>query len=594
MGTNLSRFVLEEKMLKRTLSIHYVWVFFVMASLILASCAPAATPAATSAPTQPPPVEPTKPPTAVVAAPTQPPAPTEAKPKLTPDRLVPEITIVFSSAEHDPVRNEVGLMLVKEWEKLGLRVKAQPLDYESQITILKTGEGFDAFTAGFDGRPERLDPDVLLRRIFLSTSTTAGNFMGYNNPEVDALIEAQKSEMDINKRQELVFKVQDLIANDLPAVAVWYETDVDAYNNKLWDNIQSMPGAGVYNYWTLLKATPKTDLKYMGIGTNEFAGNLNPFFETSGSDTEDMREIYDMLARVGTDGLPKPCAAESWTVVDPTTVEVTIRQGMKWSDGVPVTANDVKYSYDIQKTEGASLYKIFLQNITSIDVTDDYHLTLHLEKPDAPMFMATFAQVYIIPEHIWSKVSGPKADYNNNNNPIASGPFKLVYLRPGEEIKFETNKDYQFPPKMDGFIEAAYANMDAIFQALVNQEIHMNYDPLNPVQAQQAKAAPYLTVVEAPGHSVRIVGFNVRKPPFSYPEFRDAIGYTINFDNIVNVILGGYGTKGGSGIIAPANSFWFSPNQKIRQYDPAKARELLAAAGYEWDDQGLLYYPASK
>jgi peptide/nickel transport system substrate-binding protein len=482
-------------------------------------------------------------------------------------------------------------MLTSEWEKLGLRVKAQPLDYAEQVAILASGEGYNAYTMGFDGRPERLDPDVLLRRVYYSPPP---NYPLYNNPAYNTLVDAELAETDINKRQALVFQAQELLANDLPGVALWYDWDVDPYNSALFDNVVTMPGAGVYNYWTLLSATPKTATTYLSIGTNEFAGNLNPFYETNGSDTEDMREVFDMLARVGTDGLPKPCAAESWTTVDPTTIEVTLRQGMKFSDGVPVTTEDVKYSYDIQKTEGASLYKVFLKDISSIDITDDYHMTFHLIAPNAALFMATFAQIYIIPEHIWSKVPDPKSDYNNNVNPIASGPFKLDYLRPGEELKMDANKDYQFPPKIDGFYEVDYSNMDAIFQGLINQEIDMTMDPVNSIQANEAKGYPYLTVVTADSHSVRMLGFNVSIPPFDDPKFRDAIGYTIDYDSIVNVMLSGYATKGGSGIIAPANKFWYDPNQKIRLYDPAKARALLAAAGYEWDDKGLMYYPATK
>lgn len=522
---------------------------------------------------------------------TQPSASADDSSAFTPDRLVPEVILVFSTAEHDPARYELGILLTQEWEKLGLRVIAQPMDYEKQVDLYSTGKGFNAFTLGYNGRPERFDPDVLLRRIYY----TDLNYMGFSDPEIDALIDAQQAEMDIDKRQEIVFEIQDLLASPgyLPAIVAWNEVDVDAYNSDLWENVEVAPGMGIYNYWTLLNATPKTDKTTFRVANTELPRNLNPFFETTGSDTEMMRQLYDTLARIGMDSQPVPGAAESWEVVDPTTIHVTLRQGMQFSDGMPVTAADVKYSYDIQKEQGSSIYKPFLQTIDSIDIIDDHNLTFHLARPDASIFMATFAQIYIIPEHIWSQVPDPKADYDNNVNPIGSGPYILEEWRANEELLTSANKNYQFPVGPDFYSEVKYANPDAIFQALVDQQVDVNYEPLSVIQAQAAEEIPHLTVEKKESISIRLVGFNVRVAPFDDPAFRDAIGYTFDYDTIVNVILGGIGEQG-AGVIAPANEFWHSNNQLVREFNSEKAREVLAAAGYEWGPDGLLYMPADR
>ncbi len=577
--------------LRRFLAISLLTVF-ALGILVFSGCSSPAAQAPAAEPTQAPaPAEekPTQPPAPAEEKPTQPSTPVEEKAALTPDRLVPEVVFVFSTAEHDPARNELGILLTQEWEKLGLRVKAQPMDYEKQVDLYGTGEGFNAFTLGYNGRPERFDPDVLLRRIYY----TGLNFMGFSDPEIDALIDAQQAEMDVDKRREIVFKIQDMLASPgyLPAVVAWNEVDVDAYNSDLWENIQVAPGMGIYNYWTLLSATPKTDKTTFRVANTELPRNLNPFFETTGSDTEMMRELYDTLARIGLDSQPVPCAAESWEVIDPTTIHVVLRQGMQFSDGVPVTAKDVKYSYDIQKEQGSSIYKPFLKTIDSIEVVDDYNLIFHLVKPDASIFMATFAQIYIIPEHIWSQIPDPKADYDNNVNPIGSGPYILKEWRANEELLTAANKNYQFPVGPEFYSEVIYANPDAIFQALVDQEADVNYEPLSVIQAQLAEAVPHLTVERKNSISIRVVGFNVRVAPFDDPAFRDAIGYTFDYDTIVNVILGGAGEPG-AGVIAPANEFWHSSNQLVREFNPDKAREILAAAGYEWDASGLLYMPA--
>jgi len=581
-------------MLQLNFRLHKLLYVIIIGALAFSACAPAPTVAPVQEPaktaeavaTQPAAVEPIKAPEVEVTVP-QPietTASVETRSELTPDRLVPEITIIYSTADVDPVRNEIGIMLTNEWEKLGLRVNPQPMDYDREVTILQTGEGYHAFTLGFDGRPERLDPDVLLRRVFY----TGLNYMGYSNPEYDAVVDAQRAEMNINTRRDLVFKAQEILANDVPAITLYHDSVIGAYNSELWENVLVQPGRGVYNYWTLLEATPKTDQKVFKISHNELALNLNPFYVESTSRL--MAELYDTLARVGMDGLPKPCAAESWEAIDPKTIAVTIRQGMKFNDGVPVTAKDVKYSYDVQKEKGAPVFKPFLANIETIDLVDDYHLTIHLLEPDASIYMATFTQIYIIPEHIWSNIPDPKEDYDNNIKPVGSGPYNFVYYHMNEEYYSEANKDYQFPVKPDGYTVVLYSNMDATFQAMVNREVDTQVESVSTIQAEAAKALPYLTVVEQKSHQVRLIGFNVRVAPFDDLKFRDAIGYTIDYDTIVNVILKGAGLAG-AGIIAPSNEFWHNPNQLIRQYDIAKARELLAAAGYEWDSKGLLYMP---
>lgn len=115
---------------------------------------------------------------------------------------------------------------------------------------------------------------------------------------------------------------------------------------------------------------------------------------------------------------------------------------------------------------------------------------------------------------------------------------------------------------------------------------------LLPAQIQQLEGLSHLTRVDMDDFGVYYLGFNMRVPPFDNEVIREAIAQTVDYDTIVNTLLAGYAAPG-KGMIAPANTFWHNPDQITRSYDPAMARRILEEGGFEWDQQGRLYYPAN-
>ncbi len=558
-------------------------------ALLLAACAPAATEA---------PVETD----AAVEEPAEPAAPEEPEEVGEPEEevvevevvaevcsagVIPPIDFIFSSASHDPIRNESGLLLTDEWESLGLTVITGPMDYSAYTAILDTGEGFNAYIAGYVSRPERLDPDVLLVRPFHSKGV---NYSGYFSDEFDAIADAQRQEMDMDTRKELVFEAQEKLAEDAPAIALYHVSEIHAYNKDLWDNTVPMLGQGLWNFWNVTSMSPTTDETELKMGYVNELDTLNPYSDTDGSAVDPMRLVYDMLARVGPDGVPAPWAAESWEIIDDVTIQVNLREDMAFHDGVPVTAEDVKFSYDTQKEQGASIYLPFLEPINEIEIVDDYTLIFHLNNPYPPLYAATFSQIFILPKHFWEDIPDPKREYLAEDI-LGSGPYKFGHWRVGQEVKWEANTEHWQAPKADAFYEVFFDNPDAMVLALINSDIHMVDRRLLPAGVQQVRDVPYLEIVELDDFGVYYVGFNLRVPPFDDLAFRDAIGHTIDYDTIVNVLLEGNAVPG-KGFIAPANTFWHNADQMVRDYDPDLARQLLAETGYEWDEDGNLCFPA--
>ena len=136
--------------------------------------------------------------------------------------------------------------------------------------------------------------------------------------------------------------------------------------------------------------------------------NLNPFIGLLGQDYEIWHLNYDFLVGFDAKDLsPKPELAESWTVSpDGKTWTFKIRQGVKWQDGEPLTAKDVAFTYNYIVKNDLQTLAIYTGGITGAVATDDYTVDITTEKPKSNMLAMV---VPIIPEHIWSKVSGKAA-----------------------------------------------------------------------------------------------------------------------------------------------------------------------------------------
>jgi peptide/nickel transport system substrate-binding protein len=513
-------------------------------------------------------------------------------------RPVPEITFVVPGAPYDPVRFESGVLISGNWRRLGLQVNFVPMDFTALSRRIQVPPwDFQAFISGFVARPERLDPDVLLFRPFHSSQNIPGgtNFMGYVNPEYDKLVENQRTEVDVTKRREMVFKLQEILARDVPTITLYHPIEVHAYNKQKFSGHVPMIGYGIYNFWTLTRATPLTGDGILKVGRASDLESTNPFVEAGGANIEVMRLIYDTLARVDSSGKPIPWAAKGWKQVNPTTVEVELRTGMKFHDGQPVTAADVKFSYDFLKRWTVPLFKPFVDPIKEIEAVNPTLLRFKLEEPFPPLFQATFTQIYIIPRHIWGDVVERErlqhpSDWQNPR-PIGSGPFRFELWRRGEETRLLRFDEHFSPPKARGFILVRFANQDALFLALKKGDIDMHERRLLPQQVEEAKSVPFLDTVRRPDFGVFYMGFNLRQPPFNDVRFRRAIAYTINYDTIVNVIQRGLATPG-RGMIAPINEFWHNTKVQYADFDMEQARTILRQAGYTWDAQGRLLMPA--
>ena len=318
-------------------------------------------------------------------------------------------------------------------------------------------------------------------------------------------------------------------------------------------------------------------------------------------------QIYDRLTQSRADGSIEGRLAESWTVnEDSSAVTFKLHENAVWSDGEPVTADDVVFSYQMYsdpQVEAKSRYHLqYIAGVDdsgaelsedSIEVTadDTYTVTFNLK---TSMYADTFLQdidtVYIIPKHIFE---GKTAEEINAPtlwaNPVGSGPFIYDSEINGERMEFVKNPNYYLgAPKIDRLI-LRVTDSASMLAGLINGDLDMiGYGSILIDDWELAKQQENLVTESIPTTSYTTMIFNTAKP-YMTQEVRQALSMAINRDVLIQAILQGEGEA----VVTPISSVSPYYNENIEVwYDPDKAKSMLEEAGFPFD-QTLVFYISS-
>jgi peptide/nickel transport system substrate-binding protein len=334
--------------------------------------------------------------------------------------------------------------------------------------------------------------------------------------------------------------------------------------------------------------------KTFTIGILQDDDSLNPFSGFLVTSAEIYADTYDDLQNLSAKDLsPTPGLATKWEhTADGLTWTFTIRQGVKFSDGEPLTPDDVVYTYNRTLTDDTAnaQYSSSVQNIKSVELgTDPNTVVFHMSAPDPVM---EDSGVPILPKHIWENVSAKDTGTFENTAMVGTGPFVMQQWAKGQFIKLKANKNYWGgAPKIDYLVYRVFDDEDAEIQALRKGEIDA-VDALSPSNYDALKGAKGLTRIAAQGVGFDELGFNTGtatvdgapvgngNPAGKDPKFRQAVAAAIDLKGLTDKVLQGHGQVGAS-IMPPVFSEWsYAPGDGAYQYDPVKAGQMLDAAGY--------------
>ena len=517
---------------------------------------------------------------------------------------IPRITVLSNVQAADPVEFESTRLLVENMRQLGLDVRHRAIPWEQQADLVWFNrQNWHMSAWRMVGRPERVDPDEFVFNLFHSSTAENGfNFVGYVNPAYDSLALEQRGLADREARRAVIYEAQALIARDVPYLFVAHPKRPVAYRSDVWDpnSIVEMKGIGIHNFWTWIQAKPVGTQQSIITNTGDVLQAINPLYISGDADSRVTEIIWDRLLRVGPDGLPQPWAAESVIWEDDTHITVTIRTGMTWHDGRPVTVEDVAFSFEAPATGEVPMYKPFVDIIAQIDRVDDHTLRFTLREPWVAFEIASLAKVNLIPKHIWEPLLNDLSDKPDNAEsvqeamPVGSGPFRFVAWKPSEEVILEANPAHFAAPRAARWILRIIPNVESVLGQLQTGEINivMEWEGDATLLQQRADTDPNIELVATTELGFRLFAFNTRLAPFSDPAFRRALAHLVPREAIVRNIFKGFAVAADS-YISPAIEFWHHPDLPQYPFSVEQARTVLQEAGYRWDSRGRLVAPAS-
>ncbi len=286
-------------------------------------------------------------------------------------------------------------------------------------------------------------------------------------------------------------------------------------------------------------------------------------------------QVYDMLYLRDAKGIPRPRLATSYKIINDTTWEFKLRKGVKFHDGTPMTAKDVKFSIDREiDPQNKVFFAQIYATIKEAQVVDDYTIRVITKVPDPLLLKRMSHNMFILPS---DQVKQKGADVFFQH-PIGTGPFKFVSWTRNDRMVLEANESYWGgAPKVQRVILRPVPEIATRIAELQtgNADIITNVPPF---LVDKVKESPKTTVYSVPSGRVMFVYINtLAEGPLKNKKVRQALNYAVDRNSIINNILKGSGIPVATAITAYHHGY--DPTLKPYPYDPEKAKKLLAEAG---------------
>jgi peptide/nickel transport system substrate-binding protein len=349
-------------------------------------------------------------------------------------------------------------------------------------------------------------------------------------------------------------------------------------------------GGGAQHSWTqpgFLRIAIQADLK-----------NLNPLLSSNTTDVFTDRLMFEPLLTADAKGNPQPMLATDVPALENggvsangMTITYHLRHDVKWSDGVGLTAADVKWSWQaIMNPNNNVVSRHGYDYIDSIDTPDPYTVVVHLKAPFSPFVNTFFAesdQPYMIaPAHVLSKYPNLNQIPFNSNPTVTDGPFKFVEWAHGDHITVARNDDFFLgKPGLDKIDIKVVPDEDTSVNLLQTHEIDYIFQAS--MQTYQVlHALPDVNLVWVNVNGYEAIQLNCSHDFLKDPLVRRAISYGIDRYFVVHALT--FDTQTIASEDIPAWMWAFNPNVPVFGHEPGKAHDLLIQAGWRPGPDGIM------
>jgi peptide/nickel transport system substrate-binding protein len=322
------------------------------------------------------------------------------------------------------------------------------------------------------------------------------------------------------------------------------------------------------------------------VGNTQDIDSMNPLVGVSVPAYEAWNMEYEQLVgKSAKDFSPVPGLATSWTASDDgKTWTYKLRPNMKWSDGQPLTSEDIAFTVNQSRKDEWLNYTAVTANLRA-EAPDPNTVVIHSSVPDPKL---PVMDVYILPKHVYGKLSKSEATKYKGEDGVGSGPFVLDQRQKGQFARFNANPNYwRGKPKVDRVVLRNFNNPDAMVAALKSGEIDASED-VPGTQFHQLEKDPNIQTLQGYQGAMNEFALNggagLKKPHPALldPRVREAISHAIDRQTIVDKVLAGIGKPAEVLSVSPDPAWTPAvPPADQDTFDLNKAKQILDDAGYK-------------
>ena len=304
---------------------------------------------------------------------------------------------------------------------------------------------------------------------------------------------------------------------------------------------------------------------------------LTPFTYVHGSPGFDaMSLIYDTLFVRTPDNTIIPWMVKEYSVENDSKVyHITLEDGLKWHDGQPLTAEDVKFTFEYVLTQSRTRFSAIGKKVENIEVKNDKEFTITLKETDVNFINNSLTDLRIIPKHIYEN----EADATAVTSSVGSGMYKLVEYKSGEYYKLEAMEDYfKGSPKVKNLNLPIMTDKSSIQQGIISGQLAGSTTSVSAAVLDTFNNASGIDILKADGYAPTMLYFNCEREPFNNAKFRQAISLGIDMDTIIQQVALGHATKGTPNFIR--EDLEEAEKGLSYEYNVEKANQILDELGY--------------
>lgn len=329
------------------------------------------------------------------------------------------------------------------------------------------------------------------------------------------------------------------------------------------------------------------------IATTTDVVNYNPLIGNSRSDYWITNLMYPHLLSIADDGKKEAQVATDWGYIDDTTAFYEIRDDLSWSDGEPLTAEDVAWTMNAVKKDAPSgTFYGQLANLETAEAVSETRVELKLSQPDSTIVEEIGFWGNVVPKHVFEKAASV-AEFANDGKDggwVSAGPYVLTKVQVGQSYTMERVEDYPLveggTPNAAKIVYRVFPDVNTEILALQSGEIDVIANALPPAQVDALRNSDGITVEEVVGLGYAHMVYNMTNPDLAKLEVRQALAHAVDYEAIRTVVLQGQAVSTGSSPLMPVLSDYFDKSIKEYAFDTKLARSLMEKAGYTADASG--------